>query len=699
VRPVRLDRAFTVLAERAGALSAQPEPDGSVLLRYRAQSSDAELRWDFSARDEGLELPGFQGRVMADGLQGEALRTALDSLGRALHSLTGGELDPFAIRLDADAPLRLDPRFVEDHLALFLRAELSSWGPLIYKGAEQRVSALGLVFEGSVGRVVFELFPATSGQRHWIAIGPMAIRIAEDNRPDRVRHRADAHVDHYLAYALSRSVAPGQPLVSVPEADATASKPAAGSAAVILPTPDQIPDHLDQTPAEAFFHADAERQMGCHEQIATLLNSDPGVALVFHLFDECTTKYAWLGSTQYMHNMHVYSRFTPLPIRMASGRANLLEVDQFQAITGCEDALRQQVLQVAAQDDTRLVVLAGTCVGTCTGMDLEGLAAELEQETGLRVAVLNLTIDDYTPVPTFWEELFGLARTDLAPEPGGVNLVGYCPEGADFAREFERVLQLHDLHLLGTYVPSFRSDRAERFFEAQCSLVNTAEFSRREFSAARERLTGARFVDLRPPVGRAASLAFYQKALEALDISDAHGAAAQAWEPFRTDWDRYRQRARDHRAALVVGPQDVRYLLEPELLYGIDLLGLLTDMGFGIHLIATSGGLDQGAERVTQALQTRLEALDTEPGRGPTVETLALGEPLTPVLRACPASLVFTEYPPDQRILTAGKAAIHPRTFELGLAGAVQSIARLVRLAEGRIRSWTLPSQAAKVSP
>ena len=54
-------------------------------------------------------------------------------------------------------------------------------------------------------------------------------------------------------------------------------------------------------------------------------------------------------------------------------------------------------------------------------------------------------------------------------------------------------------------------------------------------------------------------------------------------------------------------------------------------------------------------------------------------------LRGLGARLCFTEFPPDRRVLEAGLMFFQPRDFEPGLAGAVRSITRLVRLAESAV--------------
>jgi hypothetical protein len=672
-RNIQLVSIFRDLAQAVGARSAEPQADGSLLLRFQAEDGDASRLWK----------PGEQPDP---------------DLERAMTGLAGA-VDPFAVSPASSAPIELDERFVESHLASFLVKDATSWGKLLFRGVVKTPSsALRFLFEGAGAQVVFEVFPVESGGRYWTTAGPLALRVVDDTRPQQLREGLDGRIDHYLAYALNRSVSPGQPVVTSGDSPGAPDPELARAVWRNLAAGFEVPDYLDETPEDSFFFADAERQMGCHEQVATLMNADEGVAFLFHVFDECTTKYAWLGSTRYLRNMHVYSRFSPLPITFPSRRVDMFEVTQMDAITGSDEALVRRVRARARDEKTRIVVVAGTCVGVCTGMDLEGLVGDLQGETDVPVVTLNLTIDSYTSVSRFWKSLFQIARKDQKTRKGTVNLAGFCPADSAFAREFEETIGGRGFTLGGNFVPSYSADEAERFHQAEFTLVSTAEFSRREFSEAQEFLEGMRFVEARPPFGPQATRRLYQTVLEQFGLTDAAEQAERLWEPYRDDWDRYRARAAGHQAGLIVKPQDVRYLLNPDLLYGINLVELLRDMGFSVRIMAVSGNLPGGAKNVVDSLQEELDRQAPDDDQV-ILEVVDDDRPVAAMIQASPACLFFTEYPPDQRILGAGKMAFHPRDFELGFGGALRTIARLTRLAHNRFHSSLEPAARLPAEP
>lgn len=192
-----------------------------------------------------------------------------------------------------------------------------------------------------------------------------------------------------------------------------------------------------------------------------------------------------------------------------------------------------------------------------------------------------------------------------------------------------------------------------------------------------------RYLDLSPPFGPRASLVFYSRLVAGVGRDPAAVLEPDPFAPWRPIWRRFRSRAAQHAVTVVVGQGDEHNLISADALYGLDLVTVLREMGFGVELLCTPD--DDGTEASSRAGALRrhfFHTLDGDPGVR--VATLDPDEPLESRLAQLEASLVFTEFPPDNRVLRAGKLYLQPRDFEIGFGGAVRTIARLVRLAEGR---------------
>jgi hypothetical protein len=275
-----------------------------------------------------------------------------------------------------------------------------------------------------------------------------------------------------------------------------------------------------------------------------------------------------------------------------------------------------------------------------------------------------------------------LARADAQPQAGLVNLVGYAAEDSAFAREAEDLLDGLGIKVNGWFIPSYRTDAAENFLSAAGTLINTAGAAELEFALARKALPRMRYLDQEPPFGPAATRAFYRRVLAGCGST---ASVDRAWEPYSATFEKWRRRAAEHTVAILLRPGEERYLMRPDSLYGIDLARVVHEMGFrlGIHYL--------GDENQGRRLENHLVAeLLADPG----VSFQAVGQVAGPVsgyIDSIDASLVFTEFPPDQRILGAGKMSFQPRDLEMGFGGALRSIVRLTRLAESRFHRGLKP--------
>ncbi|MBN1774389.1 MAG: hypothetical protein JXB32_24225 [Deltaproteobacteria bacterium] len=687
-QPVQLIDLFALLAERADAEAAVPLRDGSLLYRLHDGERTVDVFHSPWRRPGGRTVKGAGGcffvRGAADGPPADRLRR-----------LAGLRMD-FPLSLDllsawrnADAPVTLGADFARLHLSPFLLAGRTAWGPFLFAGCDARGrNAADLVFEARAGRVVFRVRPAHEARGDgWRRIGPLAVRIASDGRDPGTTATLPHRVENYLYYALHRSFRPGQPLAGAKgapaERDARGDRCTDTAGEGVRDLPDEtIRENLDEVAEHAFFLEPFLRRIGTQETLGTLLDADEGLALVVHTERECTTKLPWLKGCE--HFRYIYSRLTPLPT-CACGRAmEWLEPPQAETILGDEAGLLQALRKAASRKGTRIVALMGTCVGDVTGLDYEGLAAAVERDCSKPVVVINQMLEDFVEMDRTWEMLMRIADRARAPEPGRINLVGYAPAESDLADELRAVLPRLGLRLNALLVPSFRSQQALDFTRAACTVLNPARSYGFEFSRAAERFGDMKFHRLSPPFGKSATVGFYRGLAALAGRKDPAADAAELWSPHEASFAGWRERARGHGACIVVRPADATYLLDPLELHGLDLLRMLAEFGFTTTVVVLGGAEGEGAGRRLR------RAVKADPLLAENVRVIR--EPvddLPSVLRDIDARLCFTEFPPDRRVLEAGKMFFEPRDFQPGLAGAVRSITRLVRLAESEFpRTW-----------
>ena len=169
-------------------------------------------------------------------------------------------------------------------------------------------------------------------------------------------------------------------------------------------------------------------------------------------------------------------------------------------------------------------------------------------------------------------------------------------------------------------------------------------------------------------------------ALVATDFGRAR--AWQSWRERKMDalqpaWDRLVERARRHTLAFVVDEADLDRLVDPQRLYGFELLPLIEEMGFSLRvMVRTDDATDPpGRARLSGCLQ--------DPGRL-VVQEFSAPAQLADLLAAGDFDAVYSEVFYDTRISRAGKAQFNLSMIEMGWEGALRSLERLVRVCE-----WT----------
>jgi Nitrogenase component 1 type Oxidoreductase len=177
------------------------------------------------------------------------------------------------------------------------------------------------------------------------------------------------------------------------------------------------------------------------------------------------------------------------------------------------------------------------------------------------------------------------------------------------------------------------------------------------------------------PYGIAGTRAWLQRVCAALGMTDdGPGSIAEEFDgwmnPIADRWNRLRAEAGAYRLGVVVSDDDIGTLLDARFTWGIALLSVLHEMGFGLDLFVGGPRADAAVERFRT--RTSLDRGDY------VIDTFDSFPSLLEALAGSPCRAVFSNYVFDWRLVQAGKTPFSTLELEMGLQGAVLTLERLL---------------------
>lgn len=685
--PVPVRDIFAALARDLGAREARPLRDGTILFEWPGGGRRRLVRWSPFAGAPGFAAPGLGGTLQARDVPAAEVARIASRLAEVAHHRGVRGVDPLFFPEAPPSEVTVDRDFARRYLGPFLVEGVSLWGDLLFSGARRLEDRVALDFEGPTFGVSFTVRPADAPEDEpSAAAGPVRVGLLRDSRPARVLGTAEGDVESYLLYALRRAL-PGCATAAV------GTEPPPARARAEDPPGHDFP--AGECPGDEGFFFPSARSFSCAEIMASCLAVDSGVSVVMAAANECARHYPLISSA--FHLRHRGSRLRPLPVRPTTGRTRFVGLSEREALGGQDAPVRSQIREAAADPGVALVAAVETCLPECVGMPVRSLVDEEVSGAALPAALVRITMDDTTPIARVWRLLFQLARRDVAVERGVVNLVGFGTEDDPFVGELTEILRAAGLTVNGCFVPAFQSAAAERFLRAELTVCSNASGACEEFREIRADLAGMRYLDVAPPFGPRAMNLFLAEVGAACGRLPLSESGRSVWEPLEGCWAGWRARARSEEAALVVRPAEVGYLLEPACTYGIDLVACLLEMGFRVRVVLLLGEHRHGQYHA-RLLEGRFRRYDGA-AEGLAVECLDGPVPARCLLERLRSRLVFSEHPSDARVWSAGLVPFHPADFQMGYGGALRTVARLVRLAEGRFSSVLVPSRRGGTGP
>ena len=219
-------------------------------------------------------------------------------------------------------------------------------------------------------------------------------------------------------------------------------------------------------------------------------------------------------------------------------------------------------------------------------------------------------------------------------------------------------------------LPKVTADEVGRFMTAELTVL----FDWPHLDATYTRMLdglGVRLVRPPPPIGPANTRAFFAELGAALGEPGLFDAQLDArWKALEPTWTRLQKKARTHRLGLVGAESLVRQWLDTRQMFGVKMLELLEEMGFGVDLVMVPQRGRVAHQRIT------------EEGRRRTIRVES-AEELEVVLQSSDAAAYYTEAFFDRRLSRSGRNAFSVRELgRIGLDGAVDALRLLVSTCE-----------------
>jgi hypothetical protein len=179
--------------------------------------------------------------------------------------------------------------------------------------------------------------------------------------------------------------------------------------------------------------------------------------------------------------------------------------------------------------------------------------------------------------------------------------------------------------------------------------------------------------------------------------ADAAAIVERAAAPHREALAAIRAEAADHRLGFVVVADEVHRLCDPAGTWGVPLVELLEELGFGIDVMIRAGD-----RQTAHAAARSVHATFRDPARH-TIKAFADQARLAMLLENGAFDAIYSDHLFDRRITSAGKAQFSLQEFEKGLAGAVRTGRRLLQICRlplyRRYGKYLPPQPAAQAAP
>lgn len=344
------------------------------------------------------------------------------------------------------------------------------------------------------------------------------------------------------------------------------------------------------------------------------------------------------------------------------------------------------VMATGSQQDEKITFFSNTCVPMVTGEDVESVVRQYARTSETPLVYLTVT-----PVSMFnvFKDLLQTRRLAAEaaagpPDPAAVNLVGFADDSV--SEDLRVLLAAAGIRVNAHLIPDFSAARIRALPGAPVSVMYPNQVWNNHYA----HLTGETRIRCITPGAPFGWEGTRQWLLEVADALGRRAEADAAWEQvsagYREAWERTCAEAAGRRVALVLRAEETDLLTDPSRTWGIPLLRVLEEAGFGVDVFVKAG------ERAkAKATAEAVQSLFRDPGRH-VLQAFNTFDLMRRRLRESSADAVLSYHFFDWRVSEAGKNRFSLQVFEMGLSGAVRTVQRLVGICRTpfyrRYRDW-----------
>ncbi|MBM4371175.1 MAG: hypothetical protein FJ098_05950, partial [Deltaproteobacteria bacterium] len=391
---------------------------------------------------------------------------------------------------------------------------------------------------------------------------------------------------------------------------------------------------------------------------------------------------------------------------LATAELVTTELDENDVILGNPDKL-DRALAYAVKAQARhgkTIFFSNTCVPVVTGEDVESRVDKVRASCGC--PMLFLTVTPRSMVNVFQEILVDRRLAAEAatgpPAPGTVNLVGFARR-RDLG-ELTGLLSACGVSVGCVLLPDLDPGLVDRLPSAGLNVLRPNNLWQNLYDQV---MYSSRTPAITPqaPYGVQGTRRWLTEVARAAGSGvDADRVWQEAFAPRQEAWETLRGRIRGHRVALVVRGEETYHLTRPASTWGIPLVEVLEELGFGLDVL-----LHVGSRAAAHKAATEVQGVLTDPGRH-MIKGFNSFELLRRRLAESAAEAVVTSHTFDWRVTGSGKVPVSLQVFEMGLEGALRTGARLLEACRtpfyrryarhlGRTRSGLRPAPVAEEAP
>lgn len=315
-----------------------------------------------------------------------------------------------------------------------------------------------------------------------------------------------------------------------------------------------------------------------------------------------------------------------------------------------------------------LIVVNHTCVPMMIGDDVLGAVKEARVGCSTPIVYRNQTPNPTDPFVAEYKRRI-MAAPRVEPDPRAVNLLGFSnlPE----LDELTALLERFGVRVNARAVPRLENAIIERWSGAATQVVLRNSSWQHMLDEMSATLPGARTISPPPPYGLARTREWLRQVTTAAGLAESFEALVDGvMQPLASRFEALSKTVAGKGVGIVIDPEMLPRLREPELMFSLPLLHLLEEMGFTLRIAVYA---PEGARPLPR---DAFDGLFAEPGRHEQLSYQSR-EQLFAFLSRPDVNLVYSDFGYDHRIAAAGKTAFASDVFAAGAKGAVESLERL----------------------